>query len=68
MKAILDFIEKVYNSVKYNGLFIFLSITFPLIFFYFDAGRDIIEGLLVTETGSTILFTALSFLILSLST
>lgn len=68
MKAILDFIERLYNSIKYNGLFILLSIIFPIIFSYFDAGRDIMNSLLLTETGYTILLTALSFIILSLST
>lgn len=38
-------LRKTANTIRYNGLYIFLAIIFPLILIKFDAGRDIFESL-----------------------
>lgn len=45
MKDIFELLRKTLNTIKYNGLFIFLSIIFPLILVYFDAGKEIFLSL-----------------------
>lgn len=48
-KVILDFIEKLYNSILYNGFYIFLSLLFPYVIYKLDAGHEIIENIVENE-------------------
>lgn len=68
VKIILDFIEKLYNSIRYNGLYLLLSLLFPYIIYKLDAGHEIIENILEDQAvGLNISAIMLSFLLLSFS-
>ncbi len=47
---IFQLFNKIFNTIKYNGLFIFLAIIFPIILFAFDAGKEIFRSLSEEES------------------
>ncbi len=61
VETVLAFIEKVYNSIKYNGFYILLSLVFPLIIWKFDAGKEIIVSMSETAYIENMLFSLVAF-------
>lgn len=59
--------EKLYNTIKYNGLYILLSLMFPLLFYKLDAGREIVLFMLNENQQVNLILIAFSFSIISLS-
>lgn len=67
MAYILFFIERLYNSIRYNGFYILLSLLFPFIIWKFDAGKEIIVSMTEYGFSMNIGLTLLAFSALSLS-
>jgi len=67
MKEIFDLVERVINTMKNNGLFIVLSIVFPVVLYYFGAGSEIIKDLFTEEHNFSNFFVACSFIFLAVS-
>ncbi len=59
--------EKLFNTIKYNGLYIFLSILFPIMFHELDAGREIVLFILNPDQQFNISLIAFSFFLISVS-
>ncbi len=51
MDKIISFFERLYNSILYNGLYIFLSFLFPFIIYKLEAGHEIIENIIDNASG-----------------
>ncbi len=60
-------LEILLNTLKYNGLYIFLSLMFPLMFYKLDAGREIVLFMLNANQQYNISLIAFSFSLISLS-
>ena len=60
-------LEMLFNTIKYNGLYIFLSLLFPLMFYKLDAGREIVLFLLNDKQQYNISLIAFSFSLISLA-
>lgn len=60
-------LEKLYNTIKYNGLYILLSILFPIMFYKIDAGREIVLFMLNPNQQYNISLIAFSFFLISIS-
>ncbi len=67
MEKILNFIERLYNSLLYNGFYIILSFLFPFIIYELDAGNEIIENILDENIGLNISLIMISFFLLAYS-
>ena len=67
MKFLEESLEKLFNTIKYNGLYIFLSILFPLMFHELDAGREIVLFILNPDQQFNITLIAFSFFLISVS-
>ena len=67
MKFLEESLEKLFNTIKYNGLYIFLSILFPLMFHELDAGREIVLFILNPDQQFNISLIAFSFFLISVS-
>jgi|SRR5690606_20079897 len=60
------FLDQLSNSIRLNGIFIFLSLIFPAILSYFDAGRIIILRM-EDESGLIFFLTSFAFALLAFS-
>ena len=60
-------LEILLNTLKYNGLYIFLSLMFPLLFYKLDAGREIVLFMLNQNQQYNLSLIAFSFSLISLS-
>ncbi|SFN40195.1 hypothetical protein SAMN05421594_2599 [Chryseobacterium oleae] len=68
MEKIFDYLEGLVNTVKDNGLFIFLAVLFPILLYKFGAGQEIVLDLTSREMLSSKNFYVIaSFLFLGLS-
>ena len=67
MVFIEESLEKLFNTIKYNGLYIFLSILFPIMFHELDAGREIVMFILNPDQQFNISLIAFSFFLISVS-
>lgn len=67
MEFLEQALEKIYNTIKYNGLYIFLSILFPIMFYQLDAGREIVMFILNPDQQFNISLIAFSFFLISVS-
>lgn len=67
MKKFIDFLGALVKSIKYNGLFIILSVLFPLLFIFLDAGRELFYLLEDSSQFYNVGLVALAFYILSMS-
>ena len=54
-------IEKIYNSIKYNGFYILMSLLFPLIIWKFDAGHEILVSMTETAFWPNIILSVAAF-------
>ena len=60
-------LQQLFNTIKYNGLYILLSLMFPLMFYKLDAGREIVLFMLNANQQYNISLIAFSFSLISLS-
>ncbi|WP_160139432.1 hypothetical protein [Chryseobacterium sp. c4a] len=68
MKTVIYYLEKLYNTIKANGIYIFLSVFFVfLLFVVSDVSDDFIYALSDKENVSNVFFIALAFTLLALS-
>ncbi len=67
MRSILIFIERLYNSILYNGFYIVLSFLFPFIIYELEAGHEIIENILDENIGLNISLIMISFFLVAFS-
>lgn len=67
MKSFIEFIERVYNTIRYNGLFIFLSLLFPFIIWKLDAGTQLLLSIEEGEIGLNLTLTLIIFTACGLS-
>jgi len=67
MEKIFTLIEHIINTIKNNGLFIVLSVIFPILLYYFGAGSEIIKELFTAEHNFSNFFVACSFIFLAIS-
>jgi hypothetical protein len=67
MKEFINFIFSVLKSISYNGLFIILSILFPVLFISIDAGAELFLLLKDPYQFYNVGFVALAFHLLTLS-
>lgn len=65
IELLLTTLEKIYNSIKYNGFYIFLALVFPLIIYKFDAGEEIIISMTETAFWPNFLLSVSAFAALS---
>jgi hypothetical protein len=61
MKSILLFVERSFNTLRYNGFYIFLSLLFPYIIWKFDAGKEIIVSMTEQEFSLNIALSLVTF-------
>ncbi|MFT3750651.1 MAG: hypothetical protein QM768_20235 [Agriterribacter sp.] len=64
---LLDAVEKVFNSIRYNGFYIVLSLLFPYIIFKLDAGVELVRSMIEDHAYLNIVLTLVSFSILGFS-
>ncbi|MEC4004898.1 hypothetical protein OX283_009545 [Flavobacterium sp. SUN052] len=67
MEKILNFVQRLYNSILYNGFYIILSLLFPFVIYKLDAGHEIIANIMDQNVGLNISLIILSFLLLAFS-
>lgn len=68
MEKLLDFLESILDTIKDNGLFIFLAILFPVLLYNLGAGKEIILDLVSQDQETDkIFFATISFIFLGLS-
>lgn len=68
METLIYYFEKIYNTIKANGIYIFLSVFFVfLLFVISDVSDDFIYALSDKENVSNVFFIALAFTLLALS-
>lgn len=67
MTRIINFIERLYNSIRYNGFYLVLALLFPYIIWKFDAGKEIIVSMAEEGFGLNIGLSILTFSALCLS-
>lgn len=68
MEKLLDFLESIFDTIKENGLFIFLAILFPILLYNLGAGKEIILDLVPKDDKTDkVFFTIVSFIFLGLS-
>lgn len=67
MTRIINFIERLYNSIRYNGFYLILSLLFPFIIWKLDAGKEIIISMTEKGFGLNIGLSVLAFSTLCLS-
>lgn len=67
MEILEQSLEKIFNTIKYNGLYIFLSILFPIMFYELDAGKEIVMFILNPDQQFNISLIAFSFFLISVS-
>lgn len=67
MNSVVNFILSVLKSISYNGLFIILSILFPVLFFYLGAGQELVIILGEPNQFYNVGFVTLAFYLLALS-
>jgi hypothetical protein len=60
-------IEKIYNSVRYNGFYILISLLFPIVIWKLDAGEEIIISMTETAFWQNILLSLTAFAALAFS-
>ena len=61
LQILLTSIEKIYNSIKYNGFYIVMSLLFPVIIWKFDAGEEIIVSMTETAFWPNIILSLAAF-------
>lgn len=61
LQVLLTSIEKIYNSIKYNGFYILMSLIFPVIIWKFDAGEEIIISMTETAFWPNIILSIAAF-------
>ncbi|TXH58643.1 MAG: hypothetical protein E6Q89_03060 [Bacteroidia bacterium] len=67
MKFLFLWVEKLYNTIRGNGLFIAIAVFFPFVIYQLDAGREILYFLNNDESGLNLSLIIFSFFMLSLS-
>ncbi len=67
MEKIVSFIERLYNTIFYNGFYILLSIIFPFIIYKMDTGHEIIENILDDHSGLNTSLIIFAFFLVSFS-
>nr|WP_314499243.1 hypothetical protein [uncultured Chryseobacterium sp.] len=68
MEKLLDLFESIIDTIRDNGLFIFLAILFPVLLYQVGAGEEIILNLSYQQDGKNkAFFVVASFLFLGLS-
>ncbi|MFT3705241.1 MAG: hypothetical protein QM802_22935 [Agriterribacter sp.] len=67
LTQLLDNVEKVFNSVRYNGFYIALSLLFPYIIFKLDAGKELVLSLMEDHAYLNLVLSVVSFSILGFS-
>ena len=67
MKFLFLWVEKLYNTIRGNGLFIAIALFFPFVIYQLDAGREILYFLNNDESGLNLSLIIFSFFMLSLS-
>lgn len=68
MEKLLNFLESIFDTIKDNGLFIFLAVLFPILLYQVGAGEEIILDLSYQTDGKNkVFFAVASFLFLGLS-
>lgn len=65
--TLIQFLHKAANTIRYNGLYIFLAIVFPLVLSVFDAGREIIQSLCEETNQLNLSLCLVSFFLLGFS-
>jgi hypothetical protein len=61
MNRIVLFIERLYNTIRYNGFYITLSLLFPYIIYKLDAGKEIIVSMAENAFSLNIALSLLTF-------
>ncbi|MDM1555697.1 hypothetical protein HX126_14120 [Chryseobacterium indologenes] len=68
METLIYYVEKIYNTIKANGIYIFLSVFFVfLLFVISDVSDDFIYALSEKGNMANVFFIALAFVLLTLS-
>lgn len=67
MKDIFEFLRQTLNTIRYNGVYIFLSIAFPLILIVLDAGIEIMRSLSEVQSQLNLSLCLVAFFILGFS-
>lgn len=65
--SLFQLLHKAANTIRYNGVYIFLAIIFPYILIVFDAGRDIFESLAEEKSQLSLSLCLVVFFILGYS-
>ena len=68
MKFLFLWVEKLYNTIRGNGLFIAIAVFFPFVIYQLDAGREILYFLNNDESGLNLSLIIFSFFIINLQT
>ena len=67
MKFLFLWVEKLYNTIRGNGLFIAIALFFPFVIYQLDAGREILYFLIIVVSGLYLSLMIFCFFMLSLS-
>ncbi|WP_449387537.1 hypothetical protein [Chryseobacterium lineare] len=68
MEKLLNLVESIFDTIKDNGLFIFLAVLFPVLLYKVGAGQEIVLDLAYQQDDrNKVFFAVASFLFLGLS-
>lgn len=68
IQALSYFSERVLNTIKFNGIYLILSLAFPLVLWNAGVTRDFIVSLSQSEFSKNVSFISTGFFLLALST